>query len=295
MIQPNGGEVLYACQQYNVTWSQTGTVSNYWNIDYSLDGGTIWASVATNFLSTNGQFTWTVPTIQSNTVLLRVYDAQNATVVDRSNSFFTINIPVTLTSPNGGETWQGNTVHNITWNAAGTSNRYNIDYSIDNGVTWTNIISNLSNLTGLYAWTIPAMALNTNCRVRVQDYVQNCMQDISNAVFTITPATPVLLTPNGGEVLQGGCLGTITWNTATLYTTVRIDYSLDNGATWLNYYSSSPNDGFENWITPTTPSTTCLVRISNSNDISLNDVSNAVFKILPPVTVTYPNGGENIT
>ena len=164
VIQPNGGEVLYACQQYNVTWSQTGTVSNYWNIDYSLDGGTIWASVATNFLSTNGQFTWTVPTIQSNTVLLRVYDAQNAAVVDRSNAFFTINIPVTLTSPNGGETWQGNTVHNITWNAAGTSNRYNIDYSIDNGVTWTNIISNLSKRTLLRTM---AFSLPTSCAIYI--------------------------------------------------------------------------------------------------------------------------------
>ena len=94
ITQPNGGEILYACQQYNVQWTQTGNPSNYWNIDYSLDGGTIWTSVASNFLSSNGSFLWTVPNVQSNTVLMRVFDAQNAGTVDQSNANFTINIPI---------------------------------------------------------------------------------------------------------------------------------------------------------------------------------------------------------
>jgi hypothetical protein len=217
ITQPNGGEILYACQQYNVQWTQTGNPSNYWNIDYSLDGGTIWTSVASNFLSSNGSFLWTVPNVQSNTVLMRVFDAQNAGTVDQSNANFTINIPILLTSPNGGETWQGNTVHNITWNAQGTSNTYNIAYSTNSGTTWTNIVTNYSNLTGSYAWTVPGMALTTTCMVRVQDYVTNCKQDVSNAVFTITPAAPIVTLPNGGETLQVQCLNTITWNQATFF------------------------------------------------------------------------------
>ena len=294
VIQPNGGEVLYACQEYTVKWSQSGTVSNYWNIDYSLDGGTIWASVATNFLSANGQFNWTVPSIQSNTVLLRVYDAQNSLVTDQSDAFFTINIPVTLTSPNGGEIWQGNTVKNITWNAAGTSNRYNIAYSLNNGSTWTTIVTNLSNTTGTYAWTVPTVALSTNCLVRVQDYVQNCMQDVSNAVFTITPAQPILSNPNGGQTFQVSCFATINWNTTTLYTTARLDYSTDNGASWTMIVNNTANDGSYTWTIPNIPSTTCLVRISNTGDLSLTDVSNNTFTIARPVTVTYPNGGETL-
>jgi hypothetical protein len=189
ITQPNGGEILYACQQYNVQWTQTGSPSNYWNIDYSLDGGTIWTSVASNFLSTNGSFLWTVPNLQSNTVLMRVFDAQNASTVDQSNANFTINIPLLLTSPNGGEVWQGNTVKNITWNAQGTSNTYNIAYSTNSGSTWTNIVTNYATVSGTYAWTVPSMAQTTTCMVRVQDYVTICKQDISNAVFTITPPT----------------------------------------------------------------------------------------------------------
>lgn len=38
ITQPNGGEVLYSCQQYTIKWTASGT-SNYYNIDYSLNGG----------------------------------------------------------------------------------------------------------------------------------------------------------------------------------------------------------------------------------------------------------------
>ena len=292
--QPNGGEILYACQQYPVTWSQTGSPSNYWNIDYSLDGGIIWASVTSNYLSTNGQFLWTVPNVQSNTVLMRISDANDPSVNDQSNAVFTINIPVNLTSPNGGEIWQGNTVQNITWNGIGTSNTYTIQYSINSGSTWTNIVTNYNTSTGTYAWTVPTMATSTNCLVRVMDYVQNCMQDVSDAVFTIIPSQPILLSPNGLEQLKPNCTFEITWEAATFYSNLRLDYSTDNGVTWNLIASNASNYGYYYWAVPNIPSTECLIRASNSADLSVNDLSDAVFTILPSVTVNSPNGGETL-
>ncbi len=100
ITQPNGGEVLYSCQSYTIKWSQTGSPSNYWNIDYSMNGGATWASVTTSYLATNGQYVWTVPQIQSSTVLIRITDAQHSGTTDQSDGTFTINIPVTVTSPN---------------------------------------------------------------------------------------------------------------------------------------------------------------------------------------------------
>jgi hypothetical protein len=284
---------LYSCQQYNVTWSQTGSPSNYWNIDYSLDGGTIWTSVTSNYLSTNGSFLWTVPYVQSNTVLMRVKDALNSATVDQSNNYFTINIPVLLTSPNGGETWQGNTVHNITWNSQGTSNYYNIAYSVDGGTNWTTIVTNYYNTSGSYAWTVPAIALSTTCKVRVMDYSQNCMQDVSNANFTITPATPVLITPNGGETLTTQCTYNITWNTASIYNYAVLEYSVDNGVTWNMIVNGASNSGSYAWGVPyNVYGTQCLIRLSNYQYPSLSDVSNSTFTISTPITVTSANGGE---
>ena len=40
---------------------------------------------------------------------------------------------ITVTSPNGGESWNSCTSKNITWTNSGTSGYYNIEYSTDNG------------------------------------------------------------------------------------------------------------------------------------------------------------------
>ncbi|BDS11782.1 T9SS type A sorting domain-containing protein [Aureispira anguillae] len=292
LVQPNGGEVLYACETYPVQWTQTGTVSNYWNIDYSLDGGIIWTSVASNYLSTNGQFNWTVPNVQSSTVLMRVRDALNTTTEDTSDAVFTINIPITLISPNGGEVWKGRTVQNITWNAAGTSNSYTIQYSTDNGTNWNNLAIGYNSPTGTYSWTVPSMDTTTTCMVRVMDHVQNCMQDVSNAVFTIVPPDPVLTAPNSGT-LRPLCNYNIRWITSSFISNVKLEYSLNNGSTWT-YISTVPNTGSYSWVVPSTASTQCLVKATNSLHSNLYDISSSNFTITPPVEVTASNGGDTL-
>ncbi|MBL0316489.1 MAG: T9SS type A sorting domain-containing protein [Flavobacteriales bacterium] len=289
---PNGGEVLYACQQYNVTWTQTGSPSNYWNIDYSLDGGTIWTSVASNYLSANGTFLWTVPNVQSTTVLMRVFDANGPGTVDQSNNYFAINIPVVVTAPNGGESWQGNTVHDITWSTIGTSNTFNLAYSLNNGSTWTDIVTNFNTVAGSYSWTVPSVNVSNQCLVRVMDAVTNCMQDISNVVFTITPPTPQVTYPNGGEQLYAGCAVGITWNPASYFSNVQIEYSLNGGVSFTIITSNTSNDGFYNWTPPSTPDNEVRIRVCNVDNLSINDVSDANFVLLPTIRVVSPNGGE---
>jgi hypothetical protein len=75
---------------------------------------------------------------------------------------------------------------------------------------------------------------------------------------------------------------------------VRLDYSLDNGVTWVNITTSTTNDGSQNWTVPATAnSTQCRIKISNTADLNIFDISDAVFTIATPITVTAPNGGEN--
>ncbi|RYE15874.1 MAG: hypothetical protein EOP51_26520, partial [Sphingobacteriales bacterium] len=298
ITKPNGGEILYPCQDYVITWTQTGNPSNYWNIDYSIDGGTIWASVATNYLASNGQFTWTVPNVITSTALIRVYDAQNPATTDQSNALFSIQKPVTLTSPNGGEVLTGNSVYNITWDAiaAGTST-FSISYSLNGGTSWTTIVNNYDANSRSYAWSVPTIALNTNCVIRVGYFAQSCTQDVSDAVFTITPPTPVLFSPNTNQTWQKGCSYTITWLPSTLYTTARLDYSTDAGATWNLLADNVSNSGNYNWTLPLTlpVSANCLIRICNSNYVNLFDVSNAPFSVATPVTISsFNNGGTAV-
>jgi PKD-like domain/Secretion system C-terminal sorting domain/Ser-Thr-rich glycosyl-phosphatidyl-inositol-anchored membrane family len=294
VTNPNGGNTLYVCQTYTVTWTQTGSPSNYWNIDYSPNNGATWVTVASNLLVTNGQFVWTVPNIQTNQALVRVTDAQNPGTTDASNSVFTINIPITVTAPNGGESWTALTARTISWNTLGTSNLFNIAYSVDAGSSWIGVVSSYTTATGTYNWNVPNNP-SVQCRVRVMDAVTNCMVDISDANFTIIAATPILITPNGGESVYVACNYNITWNTSTFFSAVKLEYSTNNGSSWNIITSSTTNNGTYTWNVPNAISSNCLIRASNTSDLTIYDVSNAVFNIAPAVLVTTPNGGETLT
>ncbi len=293
VITPNGGEVLYACQSYNITWSQTGNPSNYWNIDYSSNGGATWTSVASNLLISNGTFAWTVPNLQSSTVIMRIVDAANGNVTDQSNSNFSINIPVTVNIPNGGESWLAGTTQNITWTALGTSGIFDIYYSVNGGSSWNTIVSNYTTGAGTYAWVVPNNP-SAFCLVKVQDHTTSCRVDNSNTNFTIVAATPIVLTPNGTETMYMNCVYTITWNTQTFYSPVKLEYSTNSGSTWVTIVSSTSNSGAYSWTIPSTASGSCLVKASNTADLASYDVSNAVFAISPAVTVVSPNGTETL-
>ncbi|HEV2355711.1 MAG TPA: S8 family serine peptidase, partial [Puia sp.] len=67
---------------------------------------------------------------------------------------------VQLLYPYGNETWVPGQTENIRWNAYGTgSSTFTIDYSADNGATWTTINNAVPAVTaGVYAWTVPGTA-----------------------------------------------------------------------------------------------------------------------------------------
>jgi hypothetical protein len=87
--------------------------------------------------------------------------------------------------------------------------------------------------------------------------------------------------PNGGEVWQVGSSQNITWTSSGTSGTVKIEYSTNNGSSWTTILASTPDDGSQSWTVPNVPSTTCLVRVSDT-DGSPVDISNAVFSIVPP-------------
>ncbi|HLP21808.1 MAG TPA: hypothetical protein VK174_15955, partial [Chitinophagales bacterium] len=293
ITQPNGSELLYGCQSYQIKWNATG-VSNNWNIDYSLNSGAIWTSVASNLaispVSGVYSYTWTVPMVSSPTVLVRVRDYIDTLKQDVSNTVFTVQLPITITAPNGGEVWQGLSQQTIAWVPAGTSGVFNLSYSINNGSSWSTIVNNIS--ANNYLWTVPNNP-STQSLVRVADATTSCQVDISNAVFEISAATPILTSPNGAEVWNINSNQNITWNTATFHSTVKLEYSTDNGVNYNLITNNAPNTGLYVWNIPNTPSTQVLVRASNTSGSSVFDISNAVFTIRQPTNfITAPNGGE---
>ncbi|HYC28835.1 MAG TPA: zinc-dependent metalloprotease family protein, partial [Chitinophagaceae bacterium] len=98
--------------------------------------------------------------------------------------------PFVVTSPNGGESYPGGLVQNITWNVAGTNaapinvSNVRITLSTDGGLTYpTELVASTPN-DGSEALVIPSIA-TTGARIKIEA-LGNIFFDISNANFTIT-------------------------------------------------------------------------------------------------------------
>jgi len=296
---PNGGEVLIGCTTQTITFARCGTTGNT-KIEFSPDGGVTWNLVAASV--TTLSFAWTVPNVSSSQCLIKTTDL-TLNVSDVSNAVFTINPSLKITSPNGGEIWQvGGPTQTITWVKNGTfTTTLRLDYSTNNGASWTNIATGLANTTTSYIWTIPNTP-STQCLVRVYESatvtVPACKVDQSDATFTISGATPIITVTSPNTVLTWytGASNNITWN-YNYYPSnnVKIEYSIDNGTTWLLVSASTPNSGSYPWLIPNNPSPYCLVRVSDAITPSINDVSNVNFAIKnPQLTLTSLNCGEFI-
>ncbi|MDR3667735.1 MAG: FISUMP domain-containing protein, partial [Ignavibacteriaceae bacterium] len=186
---------------------------------------------------------------------------------------------VSLQSPNGGENWQAGSNHNITWTSTYFTN-VKIDFSTDNGSTWSTVIASTPSSAGSYNWTIPNSP-STLCKVRVSDAIDTTIMSIITSVFTISPAPAITISsPIGGEVWNVTEVHSITW-TSTSVLTVKIDYTTDEGSTWIPVFSVPASSGSYDWTVPNTPGQ-CKVRISDEGNSILNSISTNDFTIANP-------------
>ncbi len=286
VIAPNGGEIMDRGSVYTISWISSG-IANV-KLEYSTDGGTSYstvsggASVASGGIATNDfvTFDWTVPSVLTENLLMRISDVTDATVVDVSDDVNTI-MGLDVTAPNGGEIYTAGTVQNISWNSTGIAN-VNLEYSTDGGTSYNPVAGGTSLPSGIgstFLWTVPNVP-SANCLVRISNDLDAGYNDISNAVFTIKGV--VTIQPNGGESLSTGSVYTISWNSVSI-ANVKLEYSTDGGGSYntITGGASLPAGGIVtfDWTVPNTPSTNCLIKISDVTNALLFDESDAVFSI----------------
>ncbi|MFC1538249.1 T9SS type A sorting domain-containing protein [Candidatus Latescibacterota bacterium] len=202
---------------------------------------------------------------------------------------------LTLTSPNGGESWEAGSMHDITWTHL-NMNRVMIQFSSDGGANWNIIVEDYDANTGLFSWTVPDIN-SSNCLIRISDEFDTDVADMSNGAFTIIPTEGVitLITPNGGEILEPGSIHNIIWISAEV-NSIKIDFSVTNGSTWETVVSSMPAvPNSYSWTVPEVSSTECLIRISDANDFETADASDSPFSVstTKSIILLAPDGGEN--
>ncbi|MEO0294046.1 MAG: S8 family serine peptidase [candidate division WOR-3 bacterium] len=125
--------------------------------------------------------------------------------------------------------------------------------------------------------------LYTNCSVDLGTSGKDNIYGWGKVVMPDIDTTITITSPNGGEEWQVGSSHDITWVSSGTSGNVHIEYSTDNGSSWLDIVASIPDTGAYSWTIPNTPSDSCLVRISDI-DGTPSDTSDAMFRISP----TYP-------
>ena len=216
-----------------------------------------------------------------------------------------LSIP-TIQYPNGGETLRS-TIR-IEWAGAldslGHPVTYTVTYSPDNGNTWIPLASGLS--TTSYEWDTTTVANGAAYRIQVLATCSDGLstEDRSDAPFSIRNiahrlSAPTILSPNGGETLQGTVMlswmpTNDSWGHSVTYT---VWYSMDDEHPWILLASGLTHPCYE-WNTITVKngfSYQIKVVATCSDSLTSEDYSDALFVIQNPATTTTSSPATTTT
>jgi hypothetical protein len=195
VLTPNGGEIIPSGQIYQIQWEAPETAVKF-TLKYSLNNGMTWTTISNNI--TGNSYNWLVPKPANNMfkclIMVIAYNANNLKVgEDKSDKPFTIEV-IKLNSPNGGETLSSGMIYNIIWTTNGTIrpvSKVILSYTLNGGISWSNIYTFTGSNPGIYTWTVPTVtATKTKCKIKIvlkDDAGRTIGTDISDGFFTINP------------------------------------------------------------------------------------------------------------
>lgn len=315
VTSPNGGEVFTAGQNMNITWSpitaQSGDTLKITIGDYAAGSPPVIIFNNNNELNLSSgvqSYNYAIPSIMNHSSTLKVklewWRSGVIIATDESDNYFTINAinqpSITITSPNGGETYKPGDNITVNWKTSGVSSSQKLDVirlrAYPNGQEY-NLASNVLN-DGQEIIPIPSYVPVGAYTLEIKSYVDSILVfDASDSYFKIydstQPIPTVKVTANSSSnpnPVPSGSDIVIAWN-STNTTSCSVS---------SNVYSAgglSPNGSVvvHNLMVSTTFTVTCLTGLSSG---SIDASSSVTINVtLPPttqpsITVISPNGGE---
>jgi hypothetical protein len=299
VVTPNGGERVFVNVPYVIQWTATHTDTI--DVELSRDAGLTWTAVAgcTGLAGSATSCTWTPTTPATTAARVQVTGTKQGRVArDVSAANFTIanSAPsITVTSPNTGMSWAAGSQHSITWNHnLGSPSSVRIELSRDGGATWESVAASVPNsaTSGAFDWTVSG-PLTATALIRVT-WLDGPESDVSNTSFAIVAPTVTVTTPNTNVNWAIGSNRNLTWshNLGTAES-VRIDLSRDSGSTWELIAPSVPNSGATSgtfaWVVNGPVTSAARIRVTWTDDNTVQDTSAVDFRVSSPITVTSPN------
>jgi PKD repeat protein len=232
VISPNGGENWLPGSTENITWTASNVNTS---VKITLWSGGVNVGTIGQYLDPiSSSYAWTVGKLMDGSYVdpaagctIKIKEI-GLPVADFSDASFTIsNDPtITVTSPNGGETWPPGLTRYITWNYSNLT--YGLIISLwKDGIKQGIIANNLDYISGSYAWNVgnydggPAEP-GPGYTIRIKE-IGNPVSDFSDGPFTISDQPAIWVTsPNGDEQWSHGFTHDITWQSLNLSNQVKI-------------------------------------------------------------------------
>jgi len=213
LTSPVGNEVWEAGSVHPITWTAQPTVGDI-KLEYSADGGASWTTIIGS-TPNDGRYDWTVPGLPSAACLVRISENVGGGPVDTSETVFSIvsQPTIVLRSPNGGERWYGGSYYDIAWSSSLSGGNVRLEYSIDNGSSYTTIVASTAN-TGTYAWAVPSV-VSATCLVRVSEAPSGSPSDASDVPFAIASLPPAI-SLNRKALYYGAIVGGVATRAQTI-------------------------------------------------------------------------------
>jgi hypothetical protein len=250
---PASGETWSCGTHQNITWTYTGSFTNV-KIEYYDGSG--WNTIANSALN-SGSYDWPVENTPTTAAQVRISDAVDGDPTATSQPF-NIKSVIDVTAPDGGEALIAGSTGVITWSVTGSVSNVKIEYSTDNGISYSNVNESEGAVNdgivvndGSFTWNVPADAICSQALIRISDADADhpASSNTSVAPFTINSGI-VITSPSGNPNWAVGEPHNITWTNTGTVGQVRIYYatSEDNYSTWTEITSGAvANNNTHSW------------------------------------------------
>jgi hypothetical protein len=297
LTSPNGGENWEAGTSRSIAWNTYGYSGNVHLVLFK--NGVKLGNIARDLAASSGSYSWTVGSYiggtaaAGNDYTVRV-TSTDFTIKDDSDAAFAIaesTTPrLTLTSPDGGESWAIGSTQNISWDVANYTG--SVHLVLFKGATKLgNIARDLAASSGSYSWTVGSYIGGT--AVAGNDYIVRVtstdftVKDDSGAAFALTAGgTPSLTvtSPDGGESWTLGSTQDVTWSVANYSGNVHLvlfkdGVKIGNIARNLNAAAGSYSWTVGNYIGGTVAAGSGYTVRVTSTDFTVKDDSDAGFSL----------------
>jgi hypothetical protein len=188
VTSPNGGENWVLGSPHNITWRPQGVTGKVNIILFS--GNQRVGLIQSDVPVSAGSFSWVVGNYQGGTAAPGAnYKVQirkpQTEIMDSSDRPFTISgapapASINVTSPNGGETWYANAIHEVRWTSSGISGNVTISLKKGGAVVRSWSVADTGSSQGSYSWA----QAGTDYKIRVEN-LDGFVFDESDRNFTI--------------------------------------------------------------------------------------------------------------